>query len=504
MAKKSYKPKSYEERQEELQANYDKLLKGVKEATSDPKDYLRYLNFLSKFPKRSIRNQMLIYTQKPDAHLVAGLKTWNKFGRQVNKGSQAIKILAPIVKKEKEIDQKTKQEVEKNVVKGFRMVNVFDVNDTNGVPLPINPLVPKNVKESEFAEKIYLPMVDELRKELPIELDKNYVGDSNGYYSPLEHRIVVNANDHRDITNQFKTLIHEYAHSVFHNETGKYKDYDQESKEVQAESLAYLTTKSFSMDTSDYSFAYIKGWASDKDEKLLLAYQEDIQKEAAILINKIEDVVVDRNISFNAPTVLDTNSTSVEDGEQPLSLIKYGDTYTIAKGEYKESSLNNLEGVKKLGTHFNDKEMAEKTFEIMKGHIPLQNAEKVDNEKGKIHVYQRALIDPTDQTEKNMFFVGVASFTNIKALTSLTKEKELAFSTLNRMISKDIGISENHKIEKDLSMRDRDGDGMTDLQEKRTGTNPLNRDTDGDGIADNRDIHPRSVNKSQLEQELSL
>ncbi|MGG0888967.1 ArdC-like ssDNA-binding domain-containing protein [Cytobacillus horneckiae] len=493
MAKKNFKPKSYEQRQEEIQGNYEKLLKGVKEATSNPKDYINYLDFVSKFPKRSIRNQMLIYMQKPDAQLVAGLKTWNKFGRQVNKGSEAIKIF-----------EKTMQEVEKKVVKGFRMVNVFDVNDTNGVPLPTNPLVPKNVKESEFAEKTFMPMVDELRKELPIEIDKNYVGDSNGYYSSLEHRIVVNANSHRDITNQYKTLIHEYAHSVFHNETGKYKDYDRESKEVQAESVAYLTTKSFGMDTSDYSFAYIKGWAAGKDEKLLLAYQEDIQKESAQLIKKIEDVIVERNISFNAPAILDTNITSVEEGEKPLSLIKYGDTYTIAKGEFKESSLNSLDGVKKLGITFNDRDTAEKTFEIMKGHVPLQNAEKIDNEKGKIHVYQRVLKDPTDKTEKNMFFVGVASFTNIKALTSLTNEKELAFSTLNRMTSKDIGISENNKIEKDLSMRDRDNDGMTDLQEKRTGTNSLNPDTDGDGIADNRDINPRSVKRNELELDLSL
>ena len=113
LAKKSYKQKSYEERQEELQGHYEKLLKGVKEAASDPKDYMRYLNFVSKFPKRSIRNQMLIYMQKPDAHLVAGLKTWNKFGRQVNKGSEAIKIFAPIINKEKEINEKTKKGVEK-------------------------------------------------------------------------------------------------------------------------------------------------------------------------------------------------------------------------------------------------------------------------------------------------------------------------------------------------------------------------------------------------------
>ncbi|MCK1995475.1 thrombospondin type 3 repeat-containing protein [Peribacillus muralis] len=504
MAKKNYKPKTNEERQEELQGHYEKLIKGVKEASSNPEDYMKYLNFVSKFPQRSLRNQMLIYMQKPDAHLVAGLKTWNKFGRQVNKGSEGIKIFAPITKKEKVIDEYTKKEVENNVIKGFRMVNVFDVNDTNGVPLPTAPLVPKNVKESEFAQKTFQAIVEELRKELPIEMDKNYSRDSNGYYSRLEHKIVVNANSHRDITNQYKTLIHEYAHAVFHNETGKYKDYDRESKEVQAESVAYMTTKSFGMDTSDYSFAYIKGWAAEKDEKLLLNYQEDIHKESAKLIKKIEDVIVDRNISFDVPAVLDSNTTSIEDGEQPISLIQYGDTYTIAKGQFLESSLNSLEGVKQLGVSFNDKETAERYFEISKGHVPLQGAEKIDKEKGKIHAYQRTLIDPTDKIEKNMYFVGVASFTNIKALSSLTSEKELAMSTLKRMTSKEIGIGEKQKIDKDLSMRDRDGDGLTDYEEKETGTNLTNRDTDGDGISDNRDTSPRSATGNQPELDLSL
>ncbi|MCM3603148.1 thrombospondin type 3 repeat-containing protein [Robertmurraya korlensis] len=503
MAKKGFKSKTFEERQEELQGHYETLLKGVKEVSSDPDEYMKYLNFVSKFPKRSLRNQMLIYIQKPDAQLVAGLKTWNKFGRQVNKGSQAIKIFAPITKKEKVVDEKTQKEVEKNVIKGFRMVNVFDVNDTNGVPLPTTPLVPKNVKESEFAEKIYLPLVEELRKELPIQLDENYVGDSNGYYTRLEHKIVVNANSHRDITNQLKTLIHEYAHSIFHNETGKYKDYDRDSKEVQAESVAYLTTKSFGMDTSDYSFAYIKGWAAGKDEKLLLAFQDDIQKECAKLIKKIEDVIVERNISFDVASVLDTNTTSVEEGEQPLSLIQYGETYVIAKGEFKESSLNNLEDVKKLGESFDNKEVAEKSFEILKGHVQLESAEQIDKEKGKIHLYQRKLIDPTEEVEKTMYFVGVPSFTNIKALSGLTIDKEKALSTLERMTSK-VGIGENKKIEKDLSMRDRDGDGMTDLQEKRVGTNPIDQDTDHDGISDNRDINPRIIKKPQAELELSL
>ena len=65
-------------------------------------------------------------------------------------------------------------------------------------------------------------------------------------------------------------------------------------------------------------------------------------------------------------------------------------------------------------------------------------------------------------------------------------------------------IVENEKIQKNLSTRDLDKDGLTDLQEIRTGSDPTNPDTNNDGIPDNRDIHPHSVKKNQLDLELSL
>lgn len=66
-----------------------------------------------------------------------------------------------------------------------------------------------------------------------------------------------------------------------------------------------------------------------------------------------------------------------------------------------------------------------------------------------------------------------------------------------------LGLSENQRIQKDLSSRDLDKDGLTDLQELRTGTNPINPDTDGDGIADNIDTSPLN-GKKQSEFDLSL
>ncbi len=64
-----------------------------------------------------------------------GIKQWNTAGRKVRKGSSAIWILAPCVKK---ITEKDDHDVEKDrqVIYGFRSVPVFAVEDTEGAPLP--------------------------------------------------------------------------------------------------------------------------------------------------------------------------------------------------------------------------------------------------------------------------------------------------------------------------------------------------------------------------------
>ena len=46
-------------------------------------------------------------------------------------------------------------------------------------------------------------------------------------------------------------------------------------------------------------------------------------------------------------------------------------------------------------------------------------------------------------------------------------------------------------MELDILQRDSDGDGLTDIMEKKYYTDPNNPDTDGDGITDNMDLNPR-------------
>ena len=60
------------------------------------------------------------------------------------------------------------------------------------------------------------------------------------------------------------------------------------TKEVQAESVAYTVCQRFGLDTSDYSFGYIAGWSSGRDIKELKESLKVIRAAAADIISGIE------------------------------------------------------------------------------------------------------------------------------------------------------------------------------------------------------------------------
>lgn len=53
---------------------------------------------------------------------------------------------------------------------------------------------------------------------------------------------------------------------------------DQTTKEVEAESIAYIVCNHFGLDTSEYSFTYIASWCESRDMKALKASMDTIRK----------------------------------------------------------------------------------------------------------------------------------------------------------------------------------------------------------------------------------
>lgn len=286
---------------QKVQEITEKLEQGIKELFESEK-YKTYLNTMSKFHNYSFNNTMLIAMQKPDATLVAGFKAWQKnFDRHVKKGKKGIRILAPAPYKIKEerdkIDPVTqellldkdgnpqKEEVE-ITIPAFRAVSVFDVAQTDGKPIP--ELAAKELLSDVEGYQDMIRAVEAISP-VPIELEE-IAGDSKGYYDREAKRIAVQENMSESQT--LKTMIHEVAHSKLHSkevEQDEQMRKDRNTKEVEAESIAYTVCQHFGVDTSDYSFGYIAGWSSGRDTKELRASMDTIRRTASELITGIEE-----------------------------------------------------------------------------------------------------------------------------------------------------------------------------------------------------------------------
>ena len=87
---------------EKTKAAFERIEQGVKDVYSS-ESFKQYLSCLSKFHSYSLNNTLLILSQKPEATLVAGYRSWqNDFNRHVNKGEKGLMILAPVVLKKSE------------------------------------------------------------------------------------------------------------------------------------------------------------------------------------------------------------------------------------------------------------------------------------------------------------------------------------------------------------------------------------------------------------------
>ena len=278
----------------------DRLEEGLKELFEGEK-YKSYLNTMSKFHNYSANNIQLIEMQCPDATYVAGYKAWQKnFERHVNRGERGIRILAPspykIKEEQEKIDPVTNEPVldrdgmpvvEEVEIKipAFRVVTVFDYSQTDGKELP-----GLGVSELQGNVERYRDFMEALARVSPVPIRyEGMEGDRKGYFIDLNHPIAIKEGMGEAQT--AKTGVHEVAHAKLHakeveQETGIAKD--RETKEVEAESIAYTVCQHFGIDTSDYSFGYIAGWSSGKEMPELKSSLDTIRRTSSELIKGIE------------------------------------------------------------------------------------------------------------------------------------------------------------------------------------------------------------------------
>ena len=299
-------------RDEKMKEITDRLQAGLEELFNSEK-YAEYLRVMSQFHHYSFNNTLLIAMQKPDATLVAGYNAWEKkFNRHVMKGEKGIQIIAPAPFKEKQAQEKVdpntgevvlredgQPEIEEVtiVVPRFKVSTVFDLSQTDGDPLP--ELGPGELTASVENYEIFLNAIRSVAP-VPIRFDEIRSG-AKGYYDNVNKEIVIQTGMSEMQT--MKTAVHETAHAILHDkdimqEQGIQKD--QMTKEVEAESVAFVSLDHFELDTSDYSFPYIAGWSSGRDTKELKASLDTIRKTSSEIIDGIEASMREQVVELQA------------------------------------------------------------------------------------------------------------------------------------------------------------------------------------------------------------
>ena len=127
-----------------------------------------------------------------------------------------------------------------------------------------------------------------------------------------------------------KTFLHEMAHAELHHADNPQKEnLTRSTAELQAESVAYVVSSYYGIDTSEYSFNYLSGWSADKETLADLEAQLDIvQQEAKSLMVRMDQALEQLRLSQEKQTkrsfeqklekFQDQSKQAVEDHKQEL------------------------------------------------------------------------------------------------------------------------------------------------------------------------------------------
>ncbi len=257
--------------QDKLAALHEQISEGVA-ALVESEGWRAMLDTAAKFHSYSLGNLVLIALQAPQATRVAGFRTWQSLGRQVGKGERGIAILAPCTYRPKTTERTepaapTGQEPATTSggvapdaggkeVRGYRVVHVFALHQTEGAPLP-------EVAPALLVGQAPAGLWDALEAQVLAHgytVHRGDTGRANGWTDPASRTVWVSGDV--DDAQAVKTLLHELAH-IEAGHVGDLPTYAtcRDRCEVEAESVAYVVATAQGMHVSGYSFAYVAGWA---------------------------------------------------------------------------------------------------------------------------------------------------------------------------------------------------------------------------------------------------
>ena len=222
--------------------------------------------------KWSIGNHMIMrFLGRTDA--AATFLQWKNLNRRVVKNAKSFCIFSPITcKSKKKKDDGTEEE--KIIVRGFRTVPVFRIEDTIGIEGDLKipdykpPTLPPLYKAAEvLGVKVYWRPMSRA---------------AYGYYSPGDNSITLSSTD-------YVVWFHELTHAV--RETLADTNADPDREEIIAETTASVLME---MQFGDHSYQqqayeFVKHYCSDKSPEFVIKTVMGVLKDCEEVIVKILD-----------------------------------------------------------------------------------------------------------------------------------------------------------------------------------------------------------------------
>ncbi|ALZ53803.1 TPA: ImmA/IrrE family metallo-endopeptidase [Enterococcus faecium] len=285
---KGYQKRTAEEIKQEVKSLSQQALDAVKKHTHSSEDVKELLNFMSRFPERSFRNQLLIEEQFPGATACLGRAALKKEGIYIKKGEQGNKIFVRKTVKgfyekgrgfvrETEATPEDKKRIESGQIEVIKkpyytIEKVFDITQTQLKPEDYPKIFPNRVFDFQLDKKgqselqagiqaVANNIGIQIRDMTESEVYQRELGQARGAYVRNEftgeEEIVMNTRN--TPTQHLATSIHELAHARMH----KFSELDTATKELQAEMTSYIVCKHFGMDTSEKAIPYIAAWTKN-------------------------------------------------------------------------------------------------------------------------------------------------------------------------------------------------------------------------------------------------
>jgi hypothetical protein len=240
-----------------------------------------YLAAMARFHSYSFANILSIVRARPDATRVAGIRTWNELGRFVKRGEKGIPILAPMLghrRRKDEADQNYDADDNAKpqpVLIGFRVVHVFDVEQTAGQDLP------------EFGHSISGEvgrhrdrLIDFLAQQnIALEYNEN-IAPALGVSYGGKIAILPGQSPAEDLV----CLVHETAHELLHKSDRRTMT-TATVRETEAEAVAFIVGQAIDLEMGRASSDYIQMYAGNA--ALLAESLEVIQRTSAVILDAL-------------------------------------------------------------------------------------------------------------------------------------------------------------------------------------------------------------------------